>query len=374
MRRTLVALGGVALVVAALALPASSPAQTTGEITRAVADPGWTYGIVAGSVTSDYCSRPSGATAITTGLFAWRSIIRPLPARTRIRRLLWVNPPCRVWFSSPTPSSTAGPCRWTPSACGCSSSARRAGVPGTRALWSSSAATLAFQSRSPSSPRARCSSANPWSVPRTAPRAPRPPTALHPICPPDRPPPDCEPDCPPPGCPPDCLPPCPPGGCEEPGCGSNCLPDSATSACSPPACPSGGSDPCLSGCPDPGTDFSSFALASKQRVGNLLVKLSMAERGVVTVSGTVNVPNASRVYKLKPVSVTAAPGVPLKIRVKVPTKAHRAIKRALRRGKRVTAKLTITAKDARWATLRTAKRTVKLSALARPGAPSRTLA
>ena len=46
------------------------------------------------------------------------------------------------------------------------------------------------------------------------------------------------------------------------------------------------------GMPDPGTDFSLFSLASPQQLRNLLVKLSMAERGTVTVSGTVHVAKA----------------------------------------------------------------------------------
>ncbi len=112
-----------------------------------------------------------------------------------------------------------------------------------------------------------------------------------------------------------------------------------------------------SGCPDPGTDFSLFSLASPQQLRNLLVKLSMAERGTVTVSGTVHVAKASRVYKLKPVSVDAGAGATLKIRVHVQAKVRRAVARALRRGKRAFARLTITARDSARNT-RIEKRTV----------------
>jgi hypothetical protein len=85
----------------------------------------------------------------------------------------------------------------------------------------------------------------------------------------------------------------------------------------------------------------------------------MPENGTVSVRGTVNVPNASKVYKLKAVSVSATAGKTITVKLKLPKKALKAAKRALKKHRKVKAHLTLTAKDVS-ANIKVEKRVVKL--------------
>jgi hypothetical protein len=107
------------------------------------------------------------------------------------------------------------------------------------------------------------------------------------------------------------------------------------------------------------TSFSALKCASTQKAGNLLVQAGMAENGTITVSGALSVPNASKVFKLKSVSVTATAGKTVTVKVKLPKKALKAAKKALKRHKKVKASLTIAARDAA-GNVKTEKRSVKL--------------
>jgi hypothetical protein len=111
--------------------------------------------------------------------------------------------------------------------------------------------------------------------------------------------------------------------------------------------------------PDTLTSFSALRCSASQRVGNLTVQAGMAENGTITVLGNVNVPNASRVYKLKPVSVTASAGKSVTIKVKLPAPALQAAKKAFKRHRKVRANLTIAARDTA-GNVKTEKRSVKL--------------
>jgi hypothetical protein len=110
---------------------------------------------------------------------------------------------------------------------------------------------------------------------------------------------------------------------------------------------------------DKATAFAALKVAAIQRADRLVVEAGMTENGRITVGGTINVPNASRVFKLRAVSVNAAAGKTRKIRVKLAKQTLKAVKRALKRHKKVRANLTVTAKDAAGNT-KTAKRTVRL--------------
>jgi hypothetical protein len=110
---------------------------------------------------------------------------------------------------------------------------------------------------------------------------------------------------------------------------------------------------------DATTALTSLSVKKRQHVDKLLVLAAMAEKGTIRVSGTVNVPNLSKVYKLKPVRATATPGKLVKLRVKLPKKALKAAKRALRRHKRVTATITIMALDSA-GNVATQKRSIRL--------------
>jgi hypothetical protein len=107
------------------------------------------------------------------------------------------------------------------------------------------------------------------------------------------------------------------------------------------------------------TSFSALKCASTQKAGDLIVQASLDENGTISAGGTLNVPNAAKVFKLKTVSVKAAAGKTVTIKVKLAKKALKAVKKALKRTKKVKASLTITARDAAGNT-KIEKRAVKL--------------
>ena len=107
------------------------------------------------------------------------------------------------------------------------------------------------------------------------------------------------------------------------------------------------------------TSFATLKCASTQKAGNLVVQAAMPENGTITVGGTVSVPNASKVFKLKRVTVNAVAGKTVKIKVKLPGKALKATRKALKRRRKVKASLTVTAKDGA-GNSRSEKRSVKL--------------
>jgi hypothetical protein len=124
-----------------------------------------------------------------------------------------------------------------------------------------------------------------------------------------------------------------PGGSSGPGATTN---------------PPGGSTPGGGG---PGTGSAVgpnpvVQAASTQRlIGNALaVTASCAEACTFTTRGsTVSVPGAAKVYQLKTVTKRLAAGTKVKLKVKLPAKAARAVKRALRKGKTIRARLYLTA-------------------------------
>jgi hypothetical protein len=111
--------------------------------------------------------------------------------------------------------------------------------------------------------------------------------------------------------------------------------------------------------PDTATAFAALTVPKKQDVDKLTVAASMGEAGTLTATGTVSVPGASKVYKFKTATANAAAGVKVKLKLKLPKKALKAVKKALKRHKKVKAKLTITAKDTAGNT-KVEKRTVAL--------------
>jgi hypothetical protein len=94
---------------------------------------------------------------------------------------------------------------------------------------------------------------------------------------------------------------------------------------------------------DKSTAFSTLDARSPQRLGKLFIQASMSEPGTITVSGTVKV--GSKVYKFKTVSAKALPGLVMKLRPRLPKKALKAVRRALKRHKKLKAKVTVTARD-----------------------------
>jgi hypothetical protein len=75
-------------------------------------------------------------------------------------------------------------------------------------------------------------------------------------------------------------------------------------------------------------------------------------------TATVSLPGASKSLKLRGVSVKAASGKVVTLRIKLSKKTMRAVRRALRRGKKVIATVTVIATDATGAS--SAKRKIRL--------------
>jgi len=98
---------------------------------------------------------------------------------------------------------------------------------------------------------------------------------------------------------------------------------------------------------------------SKQRVGNLFIEAMMREPGTLSATATVSVPNATKLYRFKTVSARASPGAKVKLRLKLAKRALKAVKTALKRGRKVAAKVTITATD-KAGNKKIAKRRIKL--------------
>jgi hypothetical protein len=107
------------------------------------------------------------------------------------------------------------------------------------------------------------------------------------------------------------------------------------------------------------TGFSVLDVPSKQRVGTLSVKAAMGEPGTISAGGSVAGAGASKAFRFKPASAKAEPGKTVKLRLRLPKKALKAVTRALKRHQKVKAKLTVTAKD-KARNVKRAKRTVAL--------------
>jgi hypothetical protein len=95
---------------------------------------------------------------------------------------------------------------------------------------------------------------------------------------------------------------------------------------------------------DKSTGFTLLAASSPQRIGKLFVQAQMGERGTITATGTVKVPNSAKVYRFTTASAKVFPGLTVKLRLRLPKKALTVVRRALKR-KKLKAKVIVTAKD-----------------------------
>jgi hypothetical protein len=93
--------------------------------------------------------------------------------------------------------------------------------------------------------------------------------------------------------------------------------------------------------------------------GVLVVAASPAEASTVSAKGKVSIRHSAKVFRLTPVTTQIAKGGKATLKLKLQKSALKAIGRALKAGKRVTAKLTVTAKDAA-GNANTKQRTIKL--------------
>ena len=110
---------------------------------------------------------------------------------------------------------------------------------------------------------------------------------------------------------------------------------------------------------DKATRVSSLTARSRQSVRALYVLAAMAEQGTLTAGGTIDVSGSARAFRLNDASAVAKPGVPVRLRLKASKKAQRAVRRALRRDRRVKASIWVIARDAAGNT-KAKRRTIKL--------------
>jgi hypothetical protein len=106
--------------------------------------------------------------------------------------------------------------------------------------------------------------------------------------------------------------------------------------------------------------FRALRAAARQSARNLRVAASMPEPGTITASGTVSVPNTSKTYRLRTASATADAGATVTLRLELSKKARRTVLRALKRHRRIVAKIVVTVRD-RAGNTRDAKRTIRLT-------------
>jgi plastocyanin len=100
---------------------------------------------------------------------------------------------------------------------------------------------------------------------------------------------------------------------------------------------------------------------TKQRVLRrraVLVAVEVNEASTVVARGTAAVPGAGRVFRLKKASKQLAAGTKATLKLRLPKQSLRAFRRALARRSRLTARLTVTARDSAGNT-RSAKRKVR---------------
>jgi hypothetical protein len=98
----------------------------------------------------------------------------------------------------------------------------------------------------------------------------------------------------------------------------------------------------------------------KQDVDKLFVKVQTSENAKVRASGTVRVGNASKTYRFKSVTRSLPGGASVKLRLRLPKKALKAVKRSIAKHARPRAKITVTATDAA-GNRRTKKAAVRLT-------------
>jgi hypothetical protein len=82
-----------------------------------------------------------------------------------------------------------------------------------------------------------------------------------------------------------------------------------------------------------------------QDVDKLAVTVTLDEDGTVSATGTVRVPNSSKLYRFKKARKSVKAGKRVRLRLRLSRRAKRAVKRALAAGRRLRAKVKVTAAD-----------------------------
>jgi WD40-like Beta Propeller Repeat len=97
---------------------------------------------------------------------------------------------------------------------------------------------------------------------------------------------------------------------------------------------------------DPNGPAQTLFAPSRQDIDKLYVMVQVHEESTLLVTARVNVPGSSRVYRFKPFQRKLAIHAVRKVKLKLPRTALRAVKRALRHGRKLRARVTATAIDA----------------------------
>ena len=121
--------------------------------------------------------------------------------------------------------------------------------------------------------------------------------------------------------------------------GSLRVPSASSSASSSSATPSGGAAGA-----DKVVSLGAITASKSQDVDKLSITLNAGEAVKVKLSGSVSVSGASKVYRFKTVNKSVGAGK-TKLSLKLAKKAKRAVKKGLRRKKRLKAKLTLVVTD-----------------------------
>jgi hypothetical protein len=99
---------------------------------------------------------------------------------------------------------------------------------------------------------------------------------------------------------------------------------------------------------------------ARQRIDKLFVYVTIHERGTILLQGTVRIPGrAARALRFKTVRRTLDPHILRKVRLLLARPALRAVKRRLRRGRKIQARVKLTAVG-KTGTRQTARRTIRL--------------
>jgi hypothetical protein len=109
------------------------------------------------------------------------------------------------------------------------------------------------------------------------------------------------------------------------------------------------------------TPFGKLTFGRVQAVGKLSVTARSTEAGTLRAAATVKVPGRKRAYRFKTVARKVGANVSVKMRLKLSKSHLRAVRRALAKGKRLKAKVKVTATNAA-GTARSQKATIRLKA------------
>ena len=132
-----------------------------------------------------------------------------------------------------------------------------------------------------------------------------------------------------------------------------CSTDATTQASCPPKPPTPDQQP-----PTVTLGGSASQNVAKQKV--VIVTAGSSESGTLTGLGTISVPGAAKAFALAASSTNVAANVETKLKLKLSTKALKAVKRSLWHHKKVRANVIVTAKDVAGNTSAAAKLTIKV--------------